>query len=81
LEVSRERHSYTHLGKPVGATFIALGVSFLVIGVFRYFTVQSRLTENKFPVARRSVLFAGMSVGAIVIAAFAVIIATPVSGR
>jgi hypothetical protein len=32
-QVNQERNSYAHLGKPIGATFVALAVAFLVIGM------------------------------------------------
>lgn len=69
---------YRHLGKPIGGTFVALALVFLVLGSHRYFQVQKALVSkpSQFPPARRSVVFASFCVAAIVAAAFGVILAT-----
>ncbi|GAA6019789.1 hypothetical protein JCM11491_000268, partial [Sporobolomyces phaffii] len=70
---------YRHLGKPIGGTLIALALVFLFIGTHRYFTVQAALMRtpvSMFPPSRRSVAFSGFCVGALVIAAFAAVLAT-----
>ncbi|GAA5913871.1 YidH family protein [Sporobolomyces salmoneus] len=69
---------YRHLGKPIGGTLIALALVFLFIGTHRYFSVQSALMGNPsmFPPSRRSIAFSGFCVGALVIAAFAAVLAT-----
>ncbi|GAA5981054.1 hypothetical protein JCM5350_000026 [Sporobolomyces pararoseus] len=68
---------YRHLGKPIGGTLIALALVFLLIGTHRYFSVQNALMGNPsmFPPSRRSVAFSGFCVGALVIAAFAAVLA------
>ncbi|GAA5960574.1 hypothetical protein JCM3765_005860 [Sporobolomyces pararoseus] len=69
---------YRHLGKPIGGTLIALALVFLLIGTHRYFSVQNALMQNPsmFPPSRRSVTFSASCVGALVIAAFAAVLAT-----
>lgn len=42
-------------GKPLGGTFIALGISTLLFGLFRFFQVQSMLTKNYYPASRLSI--------------------------
>ncbi|ORY76869.1 hypothetical protein BCR35DRAFT_325608 [Leucosporidium creatinivorum] len=81
-EQVNDPQKYRHLGKPVGGTFIALALLFLVLGSVRYFTCQSALMQepSKFPPSRRSVAFASFCVAAIVIATFAAILATSNAG-
>ena len=35
-------------GKPLGGSFIALGMLVLLLGAYRFFSVQSYLTRGKF---------------------------------
>ncbi|GAA5986282.1 hypothetical protein JCM11641_004881 [Rhodosporidiobolus odoratus] len=73
----RDSTRYRHLGKPIGGTFIILALVFLLLGIHRYFVVQSALMKSpsQFPPSRRSVGFASLCVGALVIATFAAILA------
>ncbi|KAK6460117.1 hypothetical protein DFJ63DRAFT_315990 [Scheffersomyces coipomensis] len=43
-------------GKPLGSTFIILGIITLLFGVSRFFQVQSMLTKNYYPASRLSIL-------------------------
>ncbi|KAM0790160.1 hypothetical protein ACM66B_005479 [Microbotryomycetes sp. NB124-2] len=70
---------YRHLGKPIGGTFIALALLFLVLGSARYFICQSALMlepQSMFPPSRRSVIFSSSCVGICVVATFVAILVT-----
>ena len=69
-ELQSDVRSFRRLGKPIGATFIGLALLFLWIGAFRYYSVQSKLTEGNYPPARRSVIVATISILALCAAAF-----------
>ncbi|KAK7464876.1 hypothetical protein VKT23_006084 [Stygiomarasmius scandens] len=60
--------------KPLGSTAVCFGILVLLIGTTRYFTVQSALTQGKFPVAR--VVIAGMAfiLACIVIIVFVILV-------
>ncbi|TNY22436.1 hypothetical protein DMC30DRAFT_415102 [Rhodotorula diobovata] len=55
---------YRHLGKPIGSTFIALALVFLLLGIHRFFVVQQALMRepSQFPPSRRSVGFGSFCV-------------------
>ncbi|CAJ0837919.1 7297_t:CDS:2 [Entrophospora sp. SA101] len=45
------------VGKPLGLTFVVLGIIFLVIGIIRYFHSQYLMTQGNFPASRGSIIF------------------------
>ena len=45
------------LGKPLGATFLAIAVVVLFVGFHRYFEAQHWLRHGKFPASRLSIFF------------------------
>lgn len=53
----------TNYGKPLGSSFIVLGIVTLLFGFSRFFQVQSLLTKNYFPATR---LFMFFLIGALV---------------
>ena len=53
-------------GRPLGLTFIFIGITTLILGTFRFFKVQALLTRNYYPASRLSIL-------ALVIALFIII--------
>ncbi|KAJ3827862.1 hypothetical protein EV361DRAFT_795207 [Lentinula raphanica] len=61
--------------RPLGSTSVGLGILVLLIGLLRYFTVQTALTEGKFPVSRLMIGGIALSLLAIVTTVFAVLIA------
>lgn len=66
-----ERHRFHQLGKPIGGSFIMLGLLFLVLGGHRYLSVQFHLSnKNFFPPARRSVLVSSAFVCSLLVGAF-----------
>ncbi|KAJ3517622.1 hypothetical protein NMY22_g13920 [Coprinellus aureogranulatus] len=56
--------------RPLGAIAILTGISVLVIGVTRYFLVQSALTKGYFPAARSAIAFISLSLAGLVCATF-----------
>ncbi|KAK9900860.1 hypothetical protein P389DRAFT_18668 [Cystobasidium minutum MCA 4210] len=66
-----ERGRYHKLGKPIGGTFLILGLIFMALGGHRYISIQHQLsTKNHFPPARRSVLISSFLVMALLVATF-----------
>lgn len=60
--------------RPLGAVAILIGISVLVIGVTRYFIVQSALTKGYFPAARSAIAFISLSLASLVCATFAFLV-------
>ncbi|GAC73729.1 D-3-phosphoglycerate dehydrogenase [Moesziomyces antarcticus T-34] len=69
--LSQRLASIAKLGKPLGGSFILLGVIALGLGCYRYFAVQATLVRGKFIPSRLGTFL----VGALVVAATAVILA------
>lgn len=69
---------YRYLGRPLGSSFIALGMLFLVLGTARYFKNQSSLMQNPsmFTPSRRAVIVSTFTIGAVVVGSFAAILGT-----
>lgn len=63
-----------HVGKPLGATFIAVAVLILFIGFHRYFEAQHYVIRGKFPASRGSVLVVAGVAGGLIIASLVVIL-------
>ncbi|KAG8715065.1 hypothetical protein FRC11_005931 [Ceratobasidium sp. 423] len=63
--------------RPLGAVIVVIGMSVLALGVNRYFRVQSALTENKFPPARKTVAFISTVLAAIVAVVFGILVGVP----
>ncbi|EAU85930.2 hypothetical protein CC1G_02953 [Coprinopsis cinerea okayama7 len=61
--------------RPLGAATILVGLSVLIIGVFRYFIIQSSLTRGNFPAARMGVGFVTVSMTALVTVTFSILLA------
>ncbi|GAA5843774.1 hypothetical protein JCM11251_006804 [Rhodosporidiobolus azoricus] len=63
---------YKHLGKPLGGTFIVVGLLYLILGINRFFSIQRALMRepSMYPPSRRSVGFASLCAGAITVGAF-----------
>ncbi|TEB22732.1 hypothetical protein FA13DRAFT_1740646 [Coprinellus micaceus] len=60
--------------RPLGAVAIIIGISVLVIGVTRYFLVQSALTKGYFPAARSAMAFISLSLAAMIGATFSFLV-------
>ncbi|SPO21088.1 uncharacterized protein UTRI_00565 [Ustilago trichophora] len=73
--LSQRLASIAKLGKPLGGSFILLGVTALLLGCYRYFAVQATLVRGKFNPSRVGISIIAFLVGALVVAATAVILA------
>lgn len=62
------------MGKPLGATFLAVGIVTLLLGFHRYFESQHYVIRGKFPASRGSVVLVSVIAGALVITSFVVIV-------
>ncbi|PWN53670.1 hypothetical protein IE53DRAFT_383800 [Violaceomyces palustris] len=71
----RHLREVAKLGKPIGGAFIALGIAVLLLGCRRYFVVQNKLTQGKFPPSRVEVTFLAFMVTAMIVGVFSVILA------
>ena len=74
-------HSLRHVGKPLGATFIAISIVILLIGLHRYFEAQHWIIRGKFPASRGSIFAVAFMTGSLIIASLVVVLAiatTPV---
>lgn len=63
-----------HVGKPLGATFLAISVVILFIGFHRYFESQHWIIRGKFPASRGSIFLVGFIAGALIIASLVVVL-------
>ncbi|TKY90726.1 hypothetical protein EX895_000724 [Sporisorium graminicola] len=73
--LSERLASIAKLGKPLGGSFILLGVIALLLGCYRYFAVQATLVRGKFIPSRIGISTIAFLTGALVVAATAVILA------
>ncbi|KAJ8521038.1 hypothetical protein ONZ45_g2209 [Pleurotus djamor] len=69
---SRKLQSFA---RPLGATTVVFAVIILVIGMTRYFTVQSALTKGMFPVARVVMTAITAFLGVLIAIVFGVLVA------
>lgn len=74
-------HTHTHtrlryLGKPLGATFIAISIVMLFIGFHRYFEAQHYVIRGKFPASRGSIVVVSVISGALIVSSLVVILVT-----
>ena len=63
------------VGKPLGSTFIGVAILILFVGFHRYFESQYWIVRGKFPASRGSVALTAAIAMALIVAAFAVILA------
>ena len=68
-------HHLRHVGKPLGATFIAVSIVTLLIGFHRYFEAQHYVIRGKFPASRGSVVVVTGTAGALIVACLVVVLA------
>jgi uncharacterized membrane protein YidH (DUF202 family) len=64
-----------HVGKPLGATFIAISILVLFIGFHRYFEAQHYVIRGKFPASRGSILIVTGVAGSLIVASLVVVLA------
>ncbi|CAD6888783.1 unnamed protein product [Tilletia controversa] len=81
LASSQPRHQHlARLSKPLGASFIGLGIIVLILGSYRYFTVQAILTRGKFLPSRVEITLTALVAGALITACLAVAIGGRITG-
>ena len=76
-QAAYDEHAATrlrHVGKPLGATFLAISVVILFIGFHRYFESQHWIIRGKFPASRGSIFLVGFIAGALIIASLVVVL-------
>jgi uncharacterized membrane protein YidH (DUF202 family) len=64
-----------NVGKPLGATFIAISILILLIGFHRYFESQYWIVRGKFPASRGSVALVTFVAAALIVTSLVVILA------
>jgi len=69
-----DRSQLHHVGKPLGATFIAISIIILFIGFHRYFESQHYVIRGKFPASRGSILLVTFVGGALIVTSLVVIL-------
>lgn len=65
-----------HLGKPLGATFIAISIVMLFIGFHRYFEAQHYVIRGKFPASRGSIMVVSAISGILIASSLVAILVT-----
>ncbi len=65
----------SHVGKPLGATFLAIAIVTIFLGFHRYFESQHYVIMGKFPASRGSIIILSLIAGTLIIASFVVILA------
>lgn len=63
-----------HVGKPLGATFLAIAIVVLFVGCHRYFEAQHWIIRGKFPASRVSVALIGLITVALIVASLVVVL-------
>jgi uncharacterized membrane protein YidH (DUF202 family) len=63
-----------HVGKPLGATFLAISIVVLLVGCHRYFEAQHWIIRGKFPASRGSVALVGLVAAALIVASLVVVL-------
>jgi uncharacterized membrane protein YidH (DUF202 family) len=63
-----------HVGKPLGATFIAIAILVLFIGFHRYFESQHYVIRGKFPASRASIVLVVLVSASLIAASLGVIL-------
>jgi len=64
----------SELGRPLGGSFICLGMIFLWLGTSRYFHNQTVLSYGQFPASRGSVVLATVTVLSVLLACFIIVV-------
>ena len=63
-----------HIGKPLGATFLAVGILVLCIGFHRYFESQHYVVLGRFPASRLSISVVAGCTLALVVVCFVLVV-------
>ncbi|OMP87880.1 hypothetical protein BK809_0007971 [Diplodia seriata] len=70
----QEHDRLRHVGKPLGATFIAISIVILFIGFHRYFESQHYVIRGKFPASRGSIMVVSAIAGALIVSSLVVVL-------
>lgn len=73
--VSRARISLRNVGKPLGATFLAVAIIVLFTGFHRFFESQHYLMRGRFPASRTSVLLVALITAVLIVASLVLVLA------
>jgi uncharacterized membrane protein YidH (DUF202 family) len=73
--ISSPQARLRHVGKPLGATFIAISILILFIGFHRFFESQHYVIRGKFPASRGSILIVATVAGGLIVTSLAVVLA------
>ncbi|KAK3673445.1 hypothetical protein LTR78_006679 [Recurvomyces mirabilis] len=68
-------HPLRHVGKPLGATFLAISILILLIGFHRYFESQHYVIRGKFPASRGSIILVSLVACGLIITSLVVVVA------
>ncbi|KAI9678062.1 MAG: hypothetical protein M1817_006006 [Caeruleum heppii] len=63
-----------HVGKPLGATFLAIAIMVLFVGFHRYFESQHWIIRGKFPASRGSVFLIAVTAAGLIIGSLVVVL-------
>ncbi|QSZ29203.1 hypothetical protein DSL72_003714 [Monilinia vaccinii-corymbosi] len=63
-----------HLGKPLGATFVAISIVMLSVGFHRYFEAQFYIIRGKFPASRGSIVLVAGITGLLMVTSLVVVV-------
>ncbi|KAI9697823.1 MAG: hypothetical protein M1836_004499 [Candelina mexicana] len=64
-----------HVGKPLGATFLAIAILILFIGYHRYFESQHWIIRGKFPASRGSIMVVAFIAAALIVVSLVIVVA------
>jgi len=64
-----------HMGKPLGATFLAISILILFLGYKRYLSAQYWVIKGKFPASRGTIMLVSFIAFAVTIASLVVVVA------
>lgn len=62
------------MGKPLGATFLAISIVMLIVGFHRYFESQHWIIRGKFPASRGSIALVAFITFALMITSLVVVV-------
>ncbi|TKA71598.1 hypothetical protein B0A49_04731, partial [Cryomyces minteri] len=74
LAAAADRTRLKQVGKPLGATFLAIAILVLFIGFHRYFESQHYVIRGKFPASRGSIILVSAVAGALIITSLVVVV-------
>ncbi|KAK4132242.1 hypothetical protein BT67DRAFT_443836 [Trichocladium antarcticum] len=72
---TKQAETLRHMGKPLGATFLAVSILILLLGYNRYLQGQSWVIKGKFPVSRATIILVSFIAFTVTLASLIVILA------